>query len=138
MKKEPKWIEFKDVTDQYNPDGKRKTKVFFVYNKEYGTRLGMISWHGPFRKYSFFPEANMVFEATCLQDIIDFMNGLMEERKFPLKRGTTKCPNCNKGLHFNSVEGMRIVYNDVYRSICVNAACENYKKTLTVTADAQT
>jgi len=78
MKPRPKWIIFKNISDHYPP---RKTEIFHVINKEYGTVLGMITWHGPFRKYSFFPEPNMVFETTCLKDIAGFMDNLMEERK---------------------------------------------------------
>jgi hypothetical protein len=71
-----KWIRF----DEQVMPASRKTKVFTVFNKQYGTNLGTIAWHTPFRKYSFFPNANMAFEATCMQDILEFMQKLMEER----------------------------------------------------------
>lgn len=67
------------ISDRYPP---RKTKIFVVVNKESKTVLGMITWHGPFRKYSFFPEPNRVFETTCMKDIAGFMDNLMEEWKF--------------------------------------------------------
>lgn len=75
-KKEPKWIRF----DEMDSHG-RKTKIFHVINKEYNTYLGKIVWYGGFRKYAFFPEPDIVFESTCLQDITNFLVELMEERK---------------------------------------------------------
>lgn len=70
-----KWIRF----DERLSTG--KTKIFTCYNKEYGTELGTVKWYGPFRKYSFFPEANIVFETQCLKDISSFLDKLMLERK---------------------------------------------------------
>lgn len=60
-----------------------------VTNKEHGSHLGDIKWYGAWRKYAFFTQAVMdhskpvqfVFEATCLQDITDMLNYLMQERK---------------------------------------------------------
>jgi hypothetical protein len=72
-----KWLQFEKGIRLLG----RTTDMYRVTNKEYGTFLGMIKWYGPFRQYSFFPEANMVFEKTCMQDITDFMKNLMEERK---------------------------------------------------------
>jgi hypothetical protein len=71
-----KWIEF---LEQYIPD--RKTKTFAVVNKDNQSFLGTIKWFGKFRQYSFFPSADCVFEKTCLRDISQFMEELMEERK---------------------------------------------------------
>lgn len=72
----PKWIHFIDYTDH-----KKKTKTFLIRNKETDFALGWIKWHTGFRKYSFYPEENTVFESTCLQDIIDFIKYLTDERK---------------------------------------------------------
>lgn len=80
----PKWLEFIEVSF---PD--KKTKTFMVKNKDTGDWLGDIKWYGAWRKYSFFTKAIMdhskpvqfVFEATCLQDITDFLNYLMQEWK---------------------------------------------------------
>lgn len=78
QKMEGKWIRFELLP---RPEG-RKTDIYQVFNKEFGELLGNISWHAPWRKYSFFPAGkNLVFEATCLQDIVNFLNKLMEERK---------------------------------------------------------
>lgn len=82
-----KWIKF----IEYNPfriDGRynlKKTTTYWVINKENKTRLGEIKWYGSFRQYSFFPEPDMVFEKTCLQDITDFIKQLEAERKENIK-----------------------------------------------------
>lgn len=78
-----KWISFIEynpfrINGRYN---RKKTTEYWVKNKENGTCLGEIKWYGPFRQYSFFPEPDMVFEKTCLQDITDFIKALEIERK---------------------------------------------------------
>jgi hypothetical protein len=60
--------------------GTGKTKVFAVYNKT-KSYLGHISWYGPWRKYVFTPADNCLFDASCLSDVVKFMNGLMTERR---------------------------------------------------------
>lgn len=73
-----KWLDFK-LTPR--PEG-RKTDIYEVWNKEYNELLGRVSWHGPWRKYSFFPIGKqLVFESDCLSDIAKFMDELMEKRK---------------------------------------------------------
>lgn len=74
---EAKWIEF--ILQPKDP--KRKTDIYLVYNKENKVCLGRVAWHGGFRKFSFSPYENLVFESQCLQDIAKFLNHLMEERK---------------------------------------------------------
>jgi len=71
-----KWLEFVDVSIS-----DRKTKIFEVFNKDNGSYLGAVKWHGAFRQYSFFPASDCIFEKTCLRDISKFMEDLMEERK---------------------------------------------------------
>lgn len=58
-----------------------KTKVYDIVNKQYGGIIGQIKWFPSWRKYSFFPAKETVFEQTCLIDIIDFLNKLQIERK---------------------------------------------------------
>lgn len=54
----------------------RKTSVYDVYpysgDKVEPGPLGWIKWFGRWRKYSFFPATDAVFEETCLRDIADF------------------------------------------------------------------
>lgn len=57
---------------QPNTDG-RKTDVFFVLTKtEPPFKLGQISWYGPWRKYTFSPGINTVYDKGCLYEIADF------------------------------------------------------------------
>lgn len=58
-----------------------KTSRFRVANKISDSTLAWIKWYGPFRKYSFYPEPDIVFDAACLQDILTFINNLEDERK---------------------------------------------------------
>ena len=58
-----------------------KTWIFNVNAKEGGSNLGQIRWFGRWRKYSFFPNAETVFERQCLRDIAQVLGVLMEERK---------------------------------------------------------
>lgn len=77
-KRKPKWLEFQELEMQPN----KKTKTFLVWNKENDeVPIGEIKWYGPFRKYAFYPQPNTVYEPTCMQDITDFLNDLMDERK---------------------------------------------------------
>lgn len=74
--KESKWITIEETTF-----GDKKTKTFFILSKENRDVLGSIKWYGAWRKYSFFPADNTLFESQCMMDIVEFMNSLMEERK---------------------------------------------------------
>jgi len=73
---EANWIAF----HLYEDTG--KTKKYLVVTKEcFPKKLGEIKWFGKWRKYSFFPEPNTIFENQCLNDIIKFIEKLMLERK---------------------------------------------------------
>ena len=66
------WIRFV-LKDHVDP--KRKTEQWIVIsNSAIGVLLGEVSWYGPWRKYSFFPnrDLHLVFEQVCLRDIADF------------------------------------------------------------------
>lgn len=78
MKTEGKYIRFEKIPKDLN----RKTDIYKIVTK-YDTPeiLGSIEWFGRWRKYAFFPAKNTVFEPICLNDIINFINELMEERK---------------------------------------------------------
>lgn len=71
-----KWICFTDISIDT-----QKTKRFMVNNKESNAALGEIKWYGGFRKYSFYPFPDMVFEEQCLRDITTFLKLLTDERK---------------------------------------------------------
>jgi hypothetical protein len=36
-------------------------------------------WYGAWRQYCFFPSEEMIFSSGCMQDIIKFIQNLMEE-----------------------------------------------------------
>lgn len=62
-----KWLKFED--GGLSKSG--KTKVWNVCTLE-GQILGRIGWFGGWRKYSFYPGSDTVFEQDCLRDIADF------------------------------------------------------------------
>ena len=70
-----KWIEFNFVKDT------GKTKVYSVVAIDGCIILGVVKWYSPWRKYSFFPEPDTVFERDCLGYIIDLIEELMLERR---------------------------------------------------------
>lgn len=70
-----RWIHFIEIGDT------GKTKVYNCYNTEQQSFLGHVKWYSGFRKYSFFPQPNIVFESQCLKDISLFLDQLMIERK---------------------------------------------------------
>lgn len=74
-----KWLDFRLRPRPVD----RKTDIYEVWNKDGKSYLGTVSWYAVWRCYSFFPSGNrnLVFERTCLLDIVDFIDQLMEERK---------------------------------------------------------
>lgn len=68
-----KWIIFNEV------EIKPKTSVWGIVTND-GIPLGQIKWFAQWRKYSFFPNADTVFEKTCLMEIVNFIEKLMMDR----------------------------------------------------------
>ena len=60
---------------------KRKTVIYAVRTKDGTVDLGEIRWYAPWRCYSFFPFPNTVFEKTCLRNVTEFIDRLMDARK---------------------------------------------------------
>jgi hypothetical protein len=52
-----------------------KTYAWTVYGED-EMDLGRVSWYGPFRKYSFWPNPRTVFETVCLSDIVHFLESV--------------------------------------------------------------
>lgn len=52
-----------------------KTNIYQVVSKR-KDYLGYIKWHNPWRCYAFFPEIDMIFEESCLNDIKRFLKQL--------------------------------------------------------------
>lgn len=69
-----KYIEFNKIGDT------GKTEIYEV-NSLKGTKLGLIKWFANWRKYTFQPESNTVFDSKCMAEIIEFITKLMEGRK---------------------------------------------------------
>lgn len=72
-----KWIEFIQVT---RSETVRKTHIFEVRSKTQGSILGTVEWFGRWRRYSFFPNDDTIYDAICLRDIAEFCDRLMTQR----------------------------------------------------------
>ena len=73
-----KWIEFKRREDL---ERGRTTQVWVVTPKASDAVLGHVAWYGKFRSYSFYPEADTVYEPRCMNDIAAFIRWLMDARR---------------------------------------------------------
>lgn len=58
-----------------------KTDVFNIIGIRGIEPLGRIKWHAPWRKYCFFPRAEILWDTNCLGEVVTFINKLMDERK---------------------------------------------------------
>jgi hypothetical protein len=56
-----------------------KTSAWDCKNAKSGTVLGMVKWYGPWRQYCYFPTAQAVYSAGCLNDITQFMGQLKKK-----------------------------------------------------------
>ena len=63
------------------PVVKKDTQTWFCISNKYEYFLGVIKWFPKWRQYCFFPEEETVFSIGCMNDIVDFINQLNEERK---------------------------------------------------------
>jgi len=70
-----KWLTFNRI---YIPN--RITQTWQVVSKR-GVLLGTIKWFSHWRQYAFFPHEGSLFNSECLNDIKDFIDGLMKRRK---------------------------------------------------------
>lgn len=51
----------------------RRTKIWRVSSRTTSIVLGFVRWFPHWRKYTFIPEAGMVFDASCLHELSDFV-----------------------------------------------------------------
>ena len=79
MKQSDTWVEFVRI----ERIGKQRTNRWSVNNRN-GTSLGVIRYHGAWRRYVFFPADATLFEHTCLRDIATFCEreSVEHSRKF--------------------------------------------------------
>ena len=68
------------ITFDNVPDTKTKTSIWNV-NSKYDGFLGRIKWFSRWRKYSFFPETDCVFEEVCMREISEFIVERTKEHK---------------------------------------------------------
>ena len=69
------WLEFTVIEDT------GKTKKWSVTNKSTRVFVGQVKWYGGWRRYAFFTDADMLFDADCLREIADFLEQQMNDRK---------------------------------------------------------
>ncbi len=55
-----------------------KTKRWTVTTIDGKRLLGVVCWYGPWRRYSFYPHMDTVFDASCLRAVASFC----EEKTF--------------------------------------------------------
>lgn len=64
------------------PSASGKTLVWDVATTD-GALLGVVKWHGPWRKYTFHPAYDTLFEEDCLREIAQFAEARTAEHKRP-------------------------------------------------------
>jgi len=78
VKTEYKHIYF--TKDRTQPKS-RKTEVWECYNHAQQDFLGVIKWSGAWRQYCWFQEPDIIMAASCMVDVIEVINNLMDARK---------------------------------------------------------
>lgn len=76
-----KYLEFVHI------ERKTKTHVWEVLSKEHGFGLGLIKYYPAWRQYAFFPYEGNVFNPTCMNDLIRFIEDEEGIRKSLIKKG---------------------------------------------------
>ena len=76
--------EFLEVK-QWPDISRRKTHRWAVLNREAGNLLGVISWYGAWRQYTYNPEPGTVYSAGCLRDIAEVIERKNADHKQQLK-----------------------------------------------------
>lgn len=75
-KRMQKYVRFDEVENL----GK-KTRIWWVRNIVTDFRVGVVKWHGAWRKYCFFPSPDTLFDSDCMALIAEFLNDRNMERK---------------------------------------------------------
>jgi hypothetical protein len=70
MKKRLRFTRQTQLADIVGPPP--KTNIWQVRNVQSGVDLGLVRWFGRWRQYAFFPDAELVFEKSCLRRIAEF------------------------------------------------------------------
>jgi hypothetical protein len=62
--------------------GNSRSGLTKVWEVKSSTHLGIVSWYGPWRKYTFHNTyADCIFDANCLREIADFCETQTKEHK---------------------------------------------------------
>lgn len=62
-----------------SPSG--KTKIWHVINKDQQIEIGLIRWHGPWRKYVFEQPEGAFYDWECLRMIADFIETATKDHR---------------------------------------------------------
>ena len=57
-----------------------KTHIYTVRNRHSNTLIGMIRWWAPWRKYTFQPQSDTIWDADCLREVTNALDTIMLER----------------------------------------------------------
>ncbi len=77
-----KWIDFVDR----GASESGKTRRVEIITIDGASRLGWITWYGPWRKYAFEPERATVFEEECLRAIATHCQSMTIEHRAAAKQ----------------------------------------------------
>lgn len=56
-----------------------KLPIYIVRNRQSNCQLGTVKFYGAWRKFVFEPDEAVIFDASCLEDIITFLNNRTAE-----------------------------------------------------------
>ncbi len=71
--------------EDHSGEASRKTKIWNCWAKT-GPKLGIVKWWTGWRRYCFFPEPNMLFDADCLYELHEFCAKRTTEQKADQKQ----------------------------------------------------
>lgn len=63
----------------------RITPIYDLYNKSNGAALGQIKWYCNWMQYCFYPTDETLFNNSCLQDLVNFINDINKQTKEGIK-----------------------------------------------------
>ena len=69
---------------------RRRTETWEVTSAHGGGLLGYISWHAPWRRYTFRPAAATLYDPACLRELADKCQAETETRKARRKAERTR------------------------------------------------
>jgi len=112
------------VTEEYEyiriveVEKKPKTSVYQVINKRYGDVLGIIRWHGPWRRYILDIQEQTLWNDGCLKEVTGFMVGLKLGRKLVKIDIAIVCMNCFNISEINNIALSLWLLSDVGSEVC--------------------